>query len=126
MEMYYFCRCVISTVTCVLLLRTLERFYQALVSSDPPSGPPYSSSTHFAALPAAPGTAKPLNSGNDVEGVPGVTTFRVGTKDRAFVDGLQYKGWNLKLADWLHLANCDDPSRPIIGQIFRLWHSEEP
>lgn len=55
-----------------------------------------------------------------------MTTHRVLTKDRVFVDELHYKGWSLKLAEWVHLANPDDPSRPIIGQIFRCWVSDEP
>lgn len=103
----------------------LQRLYQALTSPDPPFGPPYKSTTHFASLPAGPGTAKPLHS-SDAEGVPGVTMFRVSVKDRTFVDEVQYKGWSVKLADWVHLANCDDPGRPIIAQVFRLWTSDEP
>ncbi|EKM60679.1 uncharacterized protein PHACADRAFT_246748 [Phanerochaete carnosa HHB-10118-sp] len=103
----------------------LQRFYQALVSPEPPSGPPYTSKTNFAGLPASPGIAKPLHS-TDAEGVPGVTAYRVSTKDRQFVDSVQYKGWTIKMADWVHLANCDDPCRPIIGQVFRCWISEEP
>lgn len=55
-----------------------------------------------------------------------MTTFRVSTKDRTFVDELQYKGWNVRLADWLHLANPDDPARPIVAQVFKCWTSDEP
>jgi hypothetical protein len=62
----------------------------------------------------------------DVEGTTGVTTFRVSSKDRKFVDEVHYKGWAVKLADWVHLSNPDDPSRPIIAQVFRVWVSEEP
>ncbi|KAG2024033.1 bromeodomain-containing protein [Coprinopsis cinerea AmutBmut pab1-1] len=103
----------------------LQRLYQALTSHNPPVGPPYHSTTHFAALRAGPGAVKPVH-GADSEGVPSVTTHRVLTKDRVFVEELHYKGYSMKLADWLHLANPDDPSRPIIGQIFRCWVSEEP
>lgn len=88
-------------------------------------GPPYTSSTNFASLKAGPGTAKPVH-GADSEGVPGVTTYRVIQKDRTFVDELHYKGWSVRLADWVHLSNPDDPSRPIIAQVFRCWVSEEP
>ncbi|KDQ52954.1 hypothetical protein JAAARDRAFT_80856 [Jaapia argillacea MUCL 33604] len=103
----------------------LQRLYQALTSSSPPSGPPYISSTNFASLRAGPGMAKPLHS-TDTEGVPGVTTFRVSTKDRTFVDEVHYKGWTMRLADFLHLSNPDDPSRPIVGQIFKCFVSDEP
>jgi hypothetical protein len=58
-------------------------------------------------------------------GVAGVTAFRVSTKLRTFVDELHYKGWTIRLADWLHLSNPDDPSRPIIGQVFKCWQSDE-
>ncbi|KAI0697178.1 hypothetical protein BC835DRAFT_1270780 [Cytidiella melzeri] len=104
----------------------LQRLYQALVSLDSPMGPPYVSSTNFAALPAGPGTARPLHSSPETDGMPSITTFRIPTKDRKFVDQVEYKGWTVRLADWLHLANSDDPSRPIIGHVFRCWLSEEP
>ncbi|KAL4064792.1 hypothetical protein V8B97DRAFT_1987062 [Scleroderma yunnanense] len=103
----------------------LQRLYQALSSSSPPSGPPYTSSSNFASIRAGPGTARPLHSA-DAEGVPGVTTFRVSNRDRTFVDEVNYKGWSIRLADWLHLSNPDDPSRPIIGHVFRCWISDEP
>ncbi|KII86314.1 hypothetical protein PLICRDRAFT_56043 [Plicaturopsis crispa FD-325 SS-3] len=103
----------------------LQRLYQALTSLSPPPGPPYSSNTNFASLRAGPGTAKPLHT-NDTEGVPGVTTFRVSNKDRTFVDEVVYKGWSIRLADWIHLSNPDDPSRPIIAQVFKVWTSDAP
>ncbi|KAF8168499.1 hypothetical protein B0H34DRAFT_779785 [Crassisporium funariophilum] len=102
----------------------LQRLYQAITSPNPPPGPPYASSTNFASLRAGPGTVKPVH-GSEGEGVPNVTTHRVLTRDRTFVDEVNYKGWNVKLADWVHLSNPDDPSRPIIGQVFRCWLSEE-
>ncbi|KAL0573841.1 hypothetical protein V5O48_008105 [Marasmius crinis-equi] len=101
----------------------LQRLYQALASSEPPPGPPYSSTTNFASLRAGPGNVKPVHG--DGEGVPGVTSHRVLTRDKKFVDEVHYKGWSVKLADWLHLSNPDDPSRPIIAQVFRCWVSEE-
>jgi len=102
----------------------LQRLYQALVSPCPLSGPPFVSTQNFAGLRAGPGTTKPVH-GSDGEGISGVTTHRVLSKERKFVDEVHYKGWILKLADWVHLSNPDDPSRPIIAQIFRCWLSEE-
>ncbi|TFK71699.1 hypothetical protein BDN72DRAFT_957862 [Pluteus cervinus] len=131
----------------------LQRLYQALTSVNPPLGPPYVSTTNFSALRAGPGNAKLItgigsNSGtsaapagtannsttagaNEAEqpqqqALTGVTTFRVSSKDRTFVDELHYKGWSVKLADWVHLSNPDDPSRPVVGQVFRCWVSDEP
>ncbi|TFY80726.1 hypothetical protein EWM64_g3282 [Hericium alpestre] len=80
--------------------------------------------SNFASLPAGPGTARPLHAGDSEQ--PGVTTFRISTKDRTFVDEVQYKGWSIRLADWVHLSNPDDPSKPIVAQVFRVWISEEP
>lgn len=57
--------------------------------------------------------------------VLGVTTFRVPTRDRTFVEEVTFKGWRIRLADWLHLANPDDPSRPIVAQVFKVWVSDE-
>ncbi|KAF5337914.1 hypothetical protein D9758_013118 [Tetrapyrgos nigripes] len=122
---------------------TLQRLYQALTSSNypPPHGPPYVSQTNFAALKAGPGNVRPVHShGQELPSSSsqpgasgsraaqlaiGVTTHRVPTKDRNFINEINYKGWNIKLADWVHLSNPDDPSRPIIGQVFRCWVSEE-
>uniref|UniRef100_A0A8H7Y6I3 Uncharacterized protein n=1 Tax=Psilocybe cubensis TaxID=181762 RepID=A0A8H7Y6I3_PSICU len=100
----------------------LQRLYQALTSPNPPAAP-YVSNTNFAALRAGPGNVRPVH-GSDGEGIPNVTTHRVLSRDRTFVDELNYKGWKIKLADWVHLSNPDDPSRPIIGQVFRCWVSD--
>ncbi|KIM39044.1 hypothetical protein M413DRAFT_447403 [Hebeloma cylindrosporum] len=102
----------------------LQRLYQAITSPNPPT-PPYIPSTNFASLRAGPGNVKPVHK-SDGEGVANVTTHRVLTRDRTFVDEVNYKGWKIKLADCVHLSNPDDPSRPIIGQVFRCWVSEEP
>lgn len=99
----------------------LQRLYQALTSDTPPSGPPYASSINFAALPAGPGTALP--SGSNGAGVPGVTHNRIPSKDRTFLEMIHYKGWDVKVGDWLHLANPNDPCRPIVGQVWRCWTS---
>ena len=55
----------------------------------------------------------------------GVTMFRVSLKDRRIMDEVEFKGWTVRLADWLHLSNPDDPSRPTIGQVFKCYVSEE-
>lgn len=58
--------------------------------------------------------------------VLGVTSFRVSSKDRTFVDELTYKGWRVRLGDWVHVANSDDPARPVVGQVYRCYVSDEP
>ena len=66
------------------------------------------------------------SAASDVDLVSGVTTFRISSKDRHFVDEVNYKGWSIRLADWVHLANPDDPNRPIVAQVFKCWISDEP
>lgn len=53
------------------------------------------------------------------------TTYRIlPTRDRTVVEEVNYKGWKVKLGDWVHLSNPDDPSKPIVGQVFKCWKSE--
>ncbi|RPD58486.1 hypothetical protein L227DRAFT_594371 [Lentinus tigrinus ALCF2SS1-6] len=103
----------------------LQRFYHALTSPNPPVSP-YTSSTKFAALPAGPGRATSL-SAPPPEGVtgPALTTMRISLRDKKLLDEVQYKGWTIRIADWLHLSNPDDSSRPIIGHVFKCFVSEE-
>ena len=87
----------------------LQRLYNALTApyplSLPPSGVPEPSSTLFASLPAGPGNARPMHEINqDLRaGVAeenagfGVTTFRVGSKDRVFTDEARHKGMAYKV-----------------------------
>ncbi|TFK84868.1 hypothetical protein K466DRAFT_664886 [Polyporus arcularius HHB13444] len=104
----------------------LQRFYQALTSPNPPAAP-YVSNTKFAALPAGPGTATSL-SAPPPEGMtgPALTTIRLSLRDKKLLDEVHYKGWTIRIADWLHLSNPDDPSRPIVGHVFKCFVSEEP
>ncbi|KAJ3490189.1 hypothetical protein NLJ89_g11456 [Agrocybe chaxingu] len=100
----------------------LQRLYQALTGPNP-IAPPYVSSTNFASLRAGPGNVKPVHA--QESDLPSVTVNRTLTKDRVFVDEVHFKGWRLGVADWVHLSNPDDPSRPIIGQVFKCWLSDE-
>lgn len=82
----------------------LQRLYNALTAPYPmplpPSGIPAPNPTLFASLPAGPGTARPLHEiTQDLKaGVAetevgfGITTFRVGTKDRTFTEEARHKG----------------------------------
>ncbi|KAG6902000.1 hypothetical protein C0995_005800 [Termitomyces sp. Mi166 len=91
---------------------------QALLSANPPPGPPYHTTTNFAACRAGPGNVKPVHGGGDAPGVAGVTTHRVLSKDRTFSDEVHYKGWTLKLGDWVHLSHfADHPVEDIIEKI---------
>nr|XP_031862624.1 uncharacterized protein CI109_002122 [Kwoniella shandongensis]KAA5529696.1 hypothetical protein CI109_002122 [Kwoniella shandongensis] len=111
----------------------LQRLYNALTApypmNVPPSGVPAPSTTLFASLPAGPGNARSLHettqelrAGAAEEEVGfGITTFRVGTKDRNFTEEARYKGMSYRVGDYVHLINPDDATRPIIGQIFKTF-----
>ncbi len=83
---------------------TLQRLYNALTATYPmalpPSGVPEPSPLLFASLPAGPGNARSMHETNQElrAGVAeedvgfGVTTFRVGTKERIFTDEARHKG----------------------------------
>ena len=65
------------------------------------------------------------HEGGGVSNVTTAITHRAPpTRDRTFVEEVNYKGWKLKLGDWVHLSNPDDPSKPIVGQVFKCWTSE--
>jgi len=122
----------------------LQRLYNALTAPFPmplpANGIPAPSATMFASLPAGPGTARPVHEitqdlkAGMAEGDVGIgiTTFRVGNKDRVFTDEARHKGIAYKtgmscetalliIGDYIHLINPDDASRPIVGQIFRTF-----
>jgi chromatin structure-remodeling complex subunit RSC1/2 len=73
----------------------------------PPNGIPPPNPTKFASLPAGPGTARPLHEiTQDLKaGVAenqvgfGITTFRVGTKDRTFTEEARHKGMAYKIGE---------------------------
>lgn len=104
----------------------LQRLYNALTAPYPlrlpPTGVPDPSPTCYASLPAGPGNAKSQHetSTNPAAGF-GVTTFRVGTKDRIFTTEARHKGMAYKVGDFVHLVNPDDAAKPIIGQIFKTF-----
>ena len=57
--------------------------------------------------------------------MPGITDFRISTKDRTFVDKVHYKERTIRLADWLHLSDPSYPSRPIVSHVFKCRISDE-
>lgn len=85
----------------------LQRLYNALTAPYPlvVSGTPEPSPTLFASLPAGPGNARSLHettqelrAGAADVGF-GITTFRVGTKDRIFTSEARHKGMAYRLGE---------------------------
>ena len=73
---------------------------------------------------AAASTTADENEGGDVSNATATTYLVPPTRNRTFVEEVNYKGWQLKIGDWVHLSNPDDPSKPIVGQVFKCWTSE--
>ena len=115
--------------------RILQRLYQALTSTyESPSieypgfthpnetSVPTASPSSHAFIPAGPGLAKPTpDSGKNNYDAYEFTGLRIVTKDRTATQEARWKGVGWKTGDYVHLVNPEDPSRPIIGQIFRSF-----
>ena len=61
----------------------------------------------------------------DSDDMPGIIDFCISTKDRTFVDEVHYKGRTIRLGDWLHLSDPNDPSHPIVRHVFKCWILDE-
>ena len=78
----------------------------------------------FPASSSTAASADDEREGGDVSNLTATTHRVLPTRDRTFVEQVNYKGWKLKLGDWVHLSNPDDPSKPIVGQVFKCWTSD--
>jgi len=76
--------------------------------------------SNISSIAAGPGNAKPIHSAASTS-EDGVTTYRIQNKERAFIEEKTYKGITYKPGDYVHLMNPDDPAKPIIGQIFKVY-----
>ncbi|KAF5379930.1 hypothetical protein D9757_007239 [Collybiopsis confluens] len=105
-------------------LLILQRLYQALTSlvDRPALGLPYSSETNFASLRVGPGrvNGRVSDAPNVTSGSKGIETITTG---RISLDQVRYKGWTMRVGDWVHLANGSDGSsgRPIVAQVWKVW-----
>lgn len=101
---------------------TLQRLYHGMTSPSPLSfgsgGIPPPTPTHFSSIAAGPGRARPQS---EVDGPLGITSQKVSIKDRTFTPEARHKGLTYKTGDFIHLINPDDPSKPIIAQIFKTY-----
>ncbi|CAK7906297.1 chromatin structure-remodeling complex subunit Rsc2p [[Candida] anglica] len=41
------------------------------------------------------------------------------------LDSLDVEGYTYRIGDWVLIKNANDPTRPTVGQIFRLWATED-
>lgn len=65
---------------------------------------------NFASISAGPGNGRAM-----------VAHAIIDSRDRDFVDYIPYKGSSYRIGDYVHLTNPDDASKPIVGQICRLF-----
>lgn len=57
---------------------------------------------------------------------PLMKACRVPTRDRTYETSVPYKGNTYRPGDFVHLINPSDPSKPIVGQIFRVFRRVAP
>ncbi|KAJ3998675.1 hypothetical protein F5050DRAFT_1566656 [Lentinula boryana] len=117
-----------------------HRLYQSLTSPHLPEGHkpglgPYSSETNFAALRIGPGRVNHQNpsEGDELVFASGSKQIHTITNNRIFLDQIKYKGWTVRVGDWVHLANGSDmysgagggggggAGRPIVAQVWKVW-----
>ncbi|ODQ68135.1 Bromodomain-containing protein [Nadsonia fulvescens var. elongata DSM 6958] len=41
------------------------------------------------------------------------------------LDHVEHRGEIYKVGDWVHISNLNDPSKPTVGQIFRIWQAHD-
>lgn len=71
-------------------------------------------SANFASISAGAGPAS--------DGAPTTTIIpSVHVQDREFVDQVVYKGSTYRPGDFVHLANPDDATRPIVGMVHKVF-----
>jgi chromatin structure-remodeling complex subunit RSC1/2 len=92
--------------------------YQHLTSSALNAVPAMTrASFNFSSVSAGPGNDDPAKL-KLLEAAP---SARSNNKDRDSLDTVTYKGSDYQLGDYVHLVNPDDASKPIVGQIYRVF-----
>lgn len=88
----------------------LQRMWQHLTSPISSTVPAMTrASANFASISAGPAT----------DNAP--TSSIPNTQGRDFVDQVVYKGCTYRAGDFVHLANPDDATRPIVGMVHRVF-----
>ena len=103
----------------------LKRMYQQLLTANPPSSPPTFSQHYFSSISSGPGVAKAPTASSVILSEQGIPFPKSFSKKRKYTDDIAYKGLKYAAGDWVHLSNPDDPTKPIVGQVFKTWVSDE-
>ncbi|KAJ3728533.1 hypothetical protein C8R42DRAFT_266607 [Lentinula raphanica] len=123
----------------------LQRLYQNLTSPYPPErlklgSSSYSSETNFAALRVVPGRVSRNDIQNSSQKEPvfasGSKRIHTISENHMFLEQVRYKGWTIRVGDWVHLANGSDVysattagggggvGRPIVAQVWKVWKKQ--
>ncbi|KAM0752435.1 hypothetical protein T439DRAFT_208225 [Meredithblackwellia eburnea MCA 4105] len=102
-------------------LMTLQRVYHELTKKNGYKLPPSSLTlSSLASVSNGPGNL-PTDSSGQTHDTKGQITTRITLKDKVILEGVSIKGEYLRVGDWVYLINPDDPGRPIIAQIFKVY-----
>ncbi|GAA5908307.1 hypothetical protein JCM8208_000372 [Rhodotorula glutinis] len=110
-------------------LMVLQRLYQELTKQVSPSvrSAIIDDAAALASVGAGPGNVQHAKGDESAVGTDfkSRATTRPTTKDKVFLDGINFKGDFLKTGDWVHLLNPDNPGKPIIAQIWKTYKRPE-
>ncbi|ORY80739.1 hypothetical protein BCR35DRAFT_325164 [Leucosporidium creatinivorum] len=101
-------------------LIVLQRLYHELTKRRSALDPAPSLSGSLASVSVGPGNAAIKNEDSTIDAQTGLTS-RVTLKDKIFLESINFKGQVFRSGDWVHLLNPDNPKKPIIGQIFKVY-----
>ncbi|PLW39578.1 hypothetical protein PCANC_15641 [Puccinia coronata f. sp. avenae] len=95
----------------------LKRLYQELTQGDGTltlrDSIPVGAAKKLASVTMGPGNRHHLPRNDE--------PVKLRAKDKLLLEGVHHKGDYFKIGDWVHIFNPEDPSRPIIGQIFNTY-----
>ncbi|KAH9440472.1 hypothetical protein Pst134EB_031084 [Puccinia striiformis f. sp. tritici] len=95
----------------------LKRLYQELTQGDGTQtlrdSIPVGAARKLASVTMGPGNRHHLPRNDE--------PVKLKARDKILLEGLNHKGDHIKIGDWVHIFNPDDPSRPIVAQIFNTY-----
>ncbi|GAA5949966.1 hypothetical protein JCM10213_004270 [Rhodosporidiobolus nylandii] len=104
-------------------LMVLQRLYQELTKrrSALERSSHIDDAAALSSVGGGPGNVKREDEPGSATDLKSRATTRPTTKDKIFLDGINFKGDVLRTGDWVHLLNPDNPAKPIIAQIWKTY-----
>ncbi|BGP29735.1 hypothetical protein JCM10296v2_001480 [Rhodotorula toruloides] len=110
-------------------LMVLQRLYQELTKRVSPllRTAEISDAAALASVGGGPGNVQHARGDDGAVGLDlkSRATTRPTTKDKIFLDSINFKGDVLKTGDWVLLLNPDNPGKPIIAQIWKTYRRQD-